>query len=48
MEVPDINNLGKLLSLKQQLPTLQIDGVLAQPGVRIQAGSARGQDGQAA
>jgi hypothetical protein len=29
-EVPNINNLGKLLSLKQQLKALQMDGVLAQ------------------
>ena len=29
-EVPDINNLGKLLSLKQQLRALQTYGVLAQ------------------
>jgi hypothetical protein len=28
--VPDINNLGKLLSLEWQLPTPQTDGVLAQ------------------
>jgi len=28
--VPVINNLGKLLSLKQQLPTPQTDGVLTQ------------------
>jgi hypothetical protein len=30
MEVPNINNLGNLLSLEQQLKALQIDGVLAQ------------------
>jgi hypothetical protein len=30
MEVPDINNLGKLLSLNQQLQAPQNDGVLAQ------------------
>ena len=29
-EVPDINNLGNLLSLKQQLPKLKTAGVLAQ------------------
>jgi hypothetical protein len=29
-EVPNINNLGKLLSLKQQLKAFQMDGVLAQ------------------
>ena len=28
--MPDINNLGKLLSLKLQLPTQQTDGVLTQ------------------
>ena len=35
--MPDINNLGKLLSLKQQIPAVQIDGVfgtvLAKPAV---------------
>jgi hypothetical protein len=29
-KMPDINNLGKLLSLKLQLPTPQTDAVLAQ------------------
>jgi hypothetical protein len=29
-EVPNINNLGKLLSLKQQLKAFQMDGVLTQ------------------
>jgi len=29
-DVPDINNLGKLLPLKQQLGAPQTDGVLAQ------------------
>jgi len=29
-EVPDINDLGKLLSLRLQLPTSQTDGVLTQ------------------
>jgi hypothetical protein len=29
-EVPDINNLGNLLSLEQQLKALQLDVVLAQ------------------
>jgi hypothetical protein len=28
--MPDINNLGNLLSLKQQLPRFEIDGVLTQ------------------
>ncbi len=30
MEVLVINNMGKLLSLKEQLPRAELDGVLAQ------------------
>ena len=29
-DVPVINNMGKLLSLKEQLPKAELDGVLAQ------------------
>jgi hypothetical protein len=29
-DVPAINNMGKLLSLKEQLPRAELDGVLAQ------------------